>query len=250
MRPTIEYQRVSVGYGRARWILSNVDLAIEPGEFAGVIGPNGSGKSTLLRALFGLGITVEGTIRILGRERTHADLSRLGYVPQRPEVDPFFPASALDVTLMGRTGRIGLFRRLNSRDVAAAMNALGFVKMDSFSDRPFGQLSGGQQQRVLIARALAQEPEVLVFDEALNGLDLKSQQEVIQLTRDLHKGGRAILFVIHNFNELCRYCTKVLLVSDGHVRIGTPRDILTPETLRTVFYIDPDAVGGCLERSL
>jgi ABC-type cobalamin/Fe3+-siderophores transport system ATPase subunit len=118
--------------------------------------------------------------------------------------------------------------------------------MTYFSDYPFGQLSGGQQQRVLIARALAQESEILVFDEALNGLDLESQKEVIEITQDLHNQGLTILFVIHNFNEIASYCTSFILVSDGRVKMGTPREILSPKTLRTVFYIDPKAVESCL----
>jgi manganese/zinc/iron transport system ATP- binding protein len=115
MNLAIEYEQVRLSYGQGRIVLSEVELAVQKGEFIGIIGPNGSGKSTLIRALFGLGVTVLGTIRILGKEQTHTDLSRLGYVPQRPEVDPLFPATALDVVLMGRAGRIGLFRRFSAR---------------------------------------------------------------------------------------------------------------------------------------
>jgi ABC-type Mn2+/Zn2+ transport system ATPase subunit len=248
MSLAVEYQQVSLGYGRGRMVLSGIDVVIHRGEFVGIIGPNGSGKSTLLRALFGLGITVEGTIRILGQERAQADLWRLGYVPQRPDVDPLFPVTVLDVALMGRAGRAGLLRRFGGSDMAAANDALAFVNMAHLASQPFGQLSGGQKQRVLIAQALAQAPDILVFDEALNGLDFESQQEVIGLTRELHRQGRTMLFVMHNFNELARYCTSIILVNAGTVQIGPPRDILTPETLRTVFYIDPAAVEGCLER--
>jgi manganese/zinc/iron transport system ATP- binding protein len=211
-----------------------------------VIGPNGSGKSTLLRALLGLGVTVEGSVRVLGEPLPRVNLARIGYVPQRPEIDPMFPVSALDVALMGRAGRLGLWRRLKPADAAAAREALAFVGMGAHANRPFGQLSGGQQQRVLIARALAQEPELLIFDEAFNGLDLESQHELIGLTVQLHATGRTVLFVMHNFNELVRHFDHVILVSHGSVRMDRPPAILTAETLRQVFYIDPTVLAGAL----
>jgi ABC-type Mn2+/Zn2+ transport system ATPase subunit len=249
MTTAIEFTYVSLGYHQARPILTDVNLAVAAGEFVGIIGPNGSGKSTLLRSLFGLGIAIQGEVSLFGRPHDKADLARMGYVPQRPEVDPMFPVSVLDVVLMGRTKRVGLWRRFTSQDRETARQALGFVNMTDFAARPFGHLSGGQQQRVMIARALAQEADLLVFDEALNALDLESQQEVISLTQQLHSQGKTILFVLHNFNELARHFTGVILVNKGTAHLGAPAEILTPETLRTVFYIDPQSMEGCLGRA-
>jgi ABC-type Mn2+/Zn2+ transport system ATPase subunit len=246
--PAVEFHDVRIGYHRGRPVLRGVDLAIASGELVGVIGPNGSGKSTLLRALLGLGVTVEGEIRVLGAPLGRVDLPRLGYVPQRPDIDPMFPVSALDVALMGRAGKLGLWRRLKPADAVVAREALAFVGMAAHAQRPFGQLSGGQQQRVLIARALAQEPDLLIFDEAFNGLDLESQHELIGLTLELHGAGRTVLFVMHNFNELVRHFDHIILVSGGGVRMDTPAAILTAETLQRVFYIDPSVVEGCLGR--
>lgn len=249
MSTAVEFKDVSLHYHQARPILTDLNLAVAEGEFVGIIGPNGSGKSTLLRALFGLGITIQGDVSLFGLPRDKADLARMGYVPQRPEVDPMFPVSVLDVVLMGRTKRVGLWKRFSSKDVESARQALGFVNMADFAARPFGHLSGGQQQRVMIARALAQEADLMVFDEALNALDLESQQEVIGLTKELHAQGRTILFVLHNFNELARHFTGIILVNQGTARLGAPAEILTPETLRTVFYIDPQSMEGCLGRA-
>src|SRR5258708_5687217 len=146
---------LTVGYGRIP-VLDGINFAIERGDFLGVMGPNGSGKTTLLKTFLGLLKPLSGSI-----ESFNSGKGRLlfGYVPQRESLDFHFPLTALEVALMGRFGRLGIFQRPGAQDVAIALDCLRQTRMDSFANRPYRALSGGQKQRVLIARALASEPE-------------------------------------------------------------------------------------------
>jgi len=226
----VELKQVVVGYHRQP-ILPPVDLAVSPGVVLGVVGPNGSGKTTLVRALLGLLKPLSGTISFpKGRPR-------FGYVPQRAVVDLSFPLSAYEVTLMGRYGLIGPFRRPGKADEEKTMAALKDAGIVDLAHRPFHALSGGQRQRVLIARALASEPEVLILDEPTNGLDLPSERAMLDLVASFTKRQMAVVLISHQLALVADYASELALLG-GRGRpllVGSSAEILTGEKLSEVY---------------
>jgi ABC-type Mn2+/Zn2+ transport system ATPase subunit len=226
----VELKQVVVGYHRQP-ILPPVDLSISPGVVLGVVGPNGSGKTTLVRALLGLLKPLSGTISFpKGRPR-------FGYVPQRALVDLSFPLSAYEVTLMGRYGLIGPFRRPQASDEQKTLAALKDVGIQDLAHRPFHALSGGQRQRVLIARALASEPEVLILDEPTNGLDLPAERAMLDLVASFTQRQMAVVLISHQLALVADYASEFALLG-GRVRpllIGSKAEVLTGEKLSEVY---------------
>ncbi|MFQ5607814.1 MAG: metal ABC transporter ATP-binding protein, partial [Candidatus Zixiibacteriota bacterium] len=166
--PAIEVHDLTAAY-RKRPVLWDIDLQILPGQLVGLVGPNGAGKSTLLKVMMGLMKPLSGHVRIFGKPAGPRNL-HIGYVPQRESVDWDFPTDALDVTLMGRYGKMSLFGRPKRSDTEFALDCLARVGMADYARRQISQLSGGQQQRVFLARALAQEASVYLMDEPLAGV--------------------------------------------------------------------------------
>jgi manganese/zinc/iron transport system ATP- binding protein len=233
MTSLITFDHATLGYGR-RVVLSDISFDIPAGDFLGLVGPNGAGKTTILRAILGTLVPQEGTV-------TKAQGLRFGYVPQRDSVDYGFPLKVLDVVLMGRYDRIGLFRRPSAADRALACDALDHVGIGDLADVPLAALSGGQKQRALIARALVGEPNVLVLDEPTNGMDLVSTTQILGLVRELHeRDNLTVLMVSHALNEVANYVDRIALVVDRGFRIGTVADIMTEETLTTMYGIPVD----------
>ena len=165
MIPPIEVHDMTVVYDR-RPVLWDIDLKIPAGKLVGMLGPNGAGKSTLLKAMMGLLPLASGEVRVWGKPLDE-NRKLIAYVPQRESVDWDFPTNVLDVVMMGRYGKVGLFRRPGKKDRDIAMQSLEKVGMHSYANRQISQLSGGQQQRVFIARALAQDAEIYLMDERL-----------------------------------------------------------------------------------
>ena len=237
--PLVTFDRATLGYGH-RTVLSNLSFEIPHGDFLGLVGPNGAGKTTVLRALLGTLDPLSGTV-------TRAPGLRFGYVPQRDQVDYNFPLKVLDVVLMGRYDRIGLFRRPSAADRRRAMDALEHVGIPDLADRPLTALSGGQKQRTLIARALVGEPNVLVLDEPTNGMDLVSTTQILALVRALHeRDGLTVLMVSHALNEVANYVDRIALVMNGGFRIGTVDEIMSVETLSAMYGIpvEVDSFNG------
>ena len=171
--PLIEIENVTILHNGLK-VLDSVSLTVSRGEFTAIVGPNGSGKSTLVKAVLGLIKPDCGKIRVFGVpvDQLHGQRSRIGYVPQIFNIDLNFPISVLETVLMGTYGRIGVGKRPKTEDKAAAMAALEKVGIADLKDRPLARLSGGQRQRVFIARALADQPELLVLDEPTTGVDM------------------------------------------------------------------------------
>lgn len=196
----LELRAVSVVLG-GRQILKEINLSLARGRFLGIVGPNGGGKTTLLRVLLGFLAPTAGVVRLLGqppREVTREG-RLVGFLPQASHSDPNFPASALDVALMGRYGRLGFLRRPGREDREAARRALALVGMESVAGRPYARLSGGEQQRVSIARAIAGEPEILILDEPSTSVDMVAQEDLYQLLKDLQgRLGLTIVMVSHD----------------------------------------------------
>jgi ABC-type Mn2+/Zn2+ transport system ATPase subunit len=236
--PVIVFDHASFAYN-GRPALDALTFSVMPGEFLGIIGPNGSGKTTLLKALLGLMAPTTGRATIFDCtcHTLHCHhRARIGYLPQRSRIDPHFPITVFETVLMGRYGAIGLFHRPTAADRELAVAALKDVGLLELKDRPLGELSGGQQQRVLIARALAQQPQVLLLDEPTTGVDASSQTALLSLVRRLHRERRlTILFVTHDINVVSPVVDRLVLLNGRLVAIGTPADVLNQKTLAAVY---------------
>jgi zinc transport system ATP-binding protein len=190
-------------------VLEDINLELEPSDFLGLIGPNGGGKSTLLKVMLGLIKPDRGEIRIFGLT-PEAARGRVGYMPQKTMFDQSFPVKVLDVVLMGRYSRTGLFHHYGPEDRAAARRALEAVKMDDRAEREIGALSGGEQQRVFVARSLVSDPELLLLDEPTAGVDSAQQTEFYDLLSHLnHDLGIAIVMVSHDVTAISKYVSKI-----------------------------------------
>ncbi len=237
MRPAIICEGVTVALGR-RVILENLTMEVAQGEFAGIIGPNGAGKTTLLRAILGL-VPLSGRLTIF--DCNHKDLrcshrAQMGYVPQKERVDPNFPITVWEVAAMGRFSSIGLLRRpalLDRKIVSEALEAVGMLERET---APFGSLSGGQQQRVLSARALAQQPRVLLLDEPTTGVDAPTQHSILELIRRLHRErGLLVLFVTHDINLISPFADSLILLNRRLYAKGPREGVLRKEILQEVY---------------
>lgn len=241
-----------------RLVLNGIDFTLREGECVGLIGPNGAGKSTLLKLLGGLWQGASGDLQVMGkplRQYTARERARIiGYVPQSTYLD--FPFTVREVVLMGRSPHLGRFQMETARDRAIAERALHAAHAAYLSDRLVTTLSGGERQRVLIARALAQEPRIMLLDEPTNNLDVKHQMDVMALARSLAQGqGLGVVAAVHDLAQAARYCDRLALIVGGEVIAdGTPETVLTPERLRYAFGIDAqlyrDPYNGSLALSL
>jgi ABC-type Mn2+/Zn2+ transport system ATPase subunit len=205
------------------------------GQIVGLLGPNGCGKSTLLKAIVGLVPRLRGEIRLDEAPLDRASLARVAYVPQRNEVDWSFPITVEEVVLLGRQGRLGLFGRPGPADRRAASEALERLGMDGARRAQIGELSGGQQQRVFLARALAQQGEVLLLDEPLTGVDTTTQEVVLQLLADLRRAGQVIVMATHDLAQAAETCDRLCLLNGRVVAFGPPAEALTAEHLAATY---------------
>lgn len=222
--------------------LQDISLTIHDGEFVGVIGHNGSGKTTLCRAVLGLMAPIEGHLHIFDcacEELRCHHRAKIGYLPQKGVVDRNFPVTVLETVMMGRYGALGLFRRPDAKDRKIAIDALAHVSMDGHQDTALGHLSGGQQQRVFIARALAQQPKVLLLDEPTTGLDITTQHNVIELVQQLHEELKlTVLLITHDINMIRSRVDRLVLLKTKLYAAAPPADVLKPEILREVYGKD------------
>ena len=234
----LEASDLVVRYGGGRPALDGVTCAIRGGELLAVVGPNGSGKTTLVRVISGLlgpergEVTVDG--RALARWR-RADLAGvLAVVPQGETVT--FPLGVDETVMLGRYARLGPLAAPGAADHAAVKEALARCDVAGLAARAIDTLSGGEWQRVRLARALAQEPRVLVLDEPTTSLDIRHEMELFELVRRLVDGGLAGLVITHHINLAARYADRILLLSAGRVAgEGRPAEVLRENTLRAVF---------------
>lgn len=235
----LEAETLTVRYpATARAALDGVSCRVGASELVAVAGPNGSGKTTLVRALSGLVQPERGTVRVQGRtlaEWGRAELARvLGVVPQREEIA--FPLRVDEAVMLGRYARLGPLAAPGDADRAAVRSALERCDAGPLAARSIDALSGGEWQRVRLARALAQEPAVLVLDEPTASLDVRHEMELLELIRRLVDQGLAGLVITHELNLAARYADRILLLSEGRVVAeGSPRDVLTEPTLSRVF---------------
>ena len=242
MRPThpiIELDHVTVTF-QDLLALDDVSLTVPAGSFLAVIGPNGAGKTTLLQVILGLIRPVRGNVKIFGKGPAElgGERRRVGYVPQIMSVDLNFPVSVGEVVLMGRYGRIGLLRRPSAVDRAAALQAMKRVGIADLADRPIRRLSGGQRQRAFLARALANEPDLLLLDEPTTGVDAASSESLYELLRLLHADGITMLVVSHDVGVVASYVEGVVCINRRLVVHGRPEEVLGSEELAKMYGCD------------
>jgi manganese/zinc/iron transport system ATP- binding protein len=231
--PAIRLRNVSVSYDR-KLAIRGVSVDIPRAERVAIVGPNGAGKSTVVKAVVGLVPLDSGEIRVFGEPIDRTRL-RVAYVPQRGAVDWDFPVLVRDVVLMGRYGRLGWFRRPRGHDRERAMHALERMAMTEYADRQIGQLSGGQQQRVFLARALAQEADVLLLDEPFVGVDAATEEAIFELLEGARDEGKTVVVVNHDLGTVRRNFDKVLLLNGRVVAYGSPEHALQPEILQRTY---------------
>jgi len=240
----LEVGGLSFGYhGRA--VGHDVSFALEAGEVMCLLGPNGGGKTTLFRTILGLLPALGGTVAIDGESLhgwSRARLARvLGYVPQAQL--GLFPFTVREVVLMGRTAHIGPFATPSRRDVALAEATLGALGVAHLAARAYTEVSGGERQMTLVARALAQEPRVLVMDEPTASLDFGNQVRVLSRVRDLARRGIAVILSTHDPDQAFLCADRVALLHDGRLaRLGPTAEVVTPAALRETYGVDVDIV--------
>ncbi|WP_343314490.1 manganese/iron ABC transporter ATP-binding protein [Brucella sp. BE17] len=226
----------TVTYRNGHTALRDARFEIPTGTIAALVGVNGSGKSTLFKAIMGFVRLAKGTIRILGMPVEDALRKNLvAYVPQSEEVDWNFPVLVEDVVMMGRYGHMGMLRRPKAIDHEAVAVALERVNMGEFRKRQIGELSGGQKKRVFLARALAQDGRVILLDEPFTGVDVKTEEQIITLLRELRDEGRVMLVSTHNLGSVPEFCDRTILIKGTVLAYGLTGETFTQENLEKTF---------------
>jgi manganese/iron transport system ATP-binding protein len=227
---------VTVTYRNGHTALWNASFEIPRGTVTALVGINGAGKSTLFKAIMGFVPAAKGEIRILGMTVKDALAKNLvAYVPQSEEVDWAFPVLVEDVVMMGRYGKMGFLRRPKAADHAAVDQALARVNMTEFRHRQIGELSGGQRKRVFLARALAQDGQVILLDEPFTGVDVQTEDQIVALLRELRDEGRVMLVSTHNLGSVPEFCDRTVLVKGTVLSYGLTETTFTRENLEEAF---------------
>jgi iron complex transport system ATP-binding protein len=234
----IELKDVSLGYNHQA-VLNDINMKAVPGKILGLIGPNGSGKSTLIRGITRLINIFSGHIFIDGRDIKsikREELARLiATVPQNPALPQAF--TAFEVVLMGRTPHLGFLRYEGEKDMAIVWQAMEVTETESFAERRVGELSGGERQRLVIARALTQQPKVILLDEPTAHLDINHQVEILNLVKSLClKQSLTVIAALHDLNLAAQYCDWLVMLNGGGIYTeGVPQDVLTSQNIKKVY---------------
>jgi zinc/manganese transport system ATP-binding protein len=240
----IEAAGLAAGYG-GKTIWSGADFQVGVGEFLTVLGSNGAGKSTLLRMVLGLLPPAGGTLRVFGEPPRRGNPG-IGYVPQRRALDPDLSISAEDIVGLGVDGHrwgVRLSRRNARQRREAVTEALTAVGAAGYARRAIGRLSGGEQQRLQLAQALVTSPRLLLLDEPLASLDLRSQQAVSQLVAELRaQQGFAVVLVTHDINPVLSVTDRVMYIAGGRVSVGTPDEVITSDNLSRLYQAEVEVL--------
>jgi manganese/iron transport system ATP-binding protein len=232
----ITVRDLTVTYRNGHTALRDASFSIPAGTITALVGVNGAGKSTLFKAIMGFVPAARGEIRLLGRTVREALRENLvAYVPQAEEVDWSFPVLVEDVVMMGRYGHMGFLRRASRADRQAVDEALARVDMTALRSRQIGELSGGQRKRVFLARALAQDGRVILLDEPFTGVDVKSEDQIVALLRELRDEGRVMLVSTHNLGSVPEFCDRTVLVKGTVLASGLTEDVFTRDNLELAF---------------
>jgi manganese/iron transport system ATP-binding protein len=239
---SISVRGLTVTYSNGYTAVYDASFDLNPGTICGLVGVNGSGKSTIFKAIMGFVRPAAGEVLLCGRSVAEA-LKRniVAYVPQSEEVDWNFPVLVQDVVMMGRYGHMGFLRIPSAEDRRKVAEALDRVGMTGFRERQIGELSGGQKKRVFLARALAQEGQVILLDEPFTGVDVKTEEAIVALMRELRGEGRLMLVSTHNLGSVPDYCDQVVMLLNTVLAAGPTAQVFTQANLERAF-------GGTLRR--
>jgi len=230
--PALEAVRLTKRY-EATYAVQELSFTVDHGERVALVGPNGAGKSTLFQMIAGVLTPSSGQIKVFG----HKPLGHIciAYVTQRNEVDYGFPVSVIDVVMMGRIGILGFFHNPGQHDREFVMACLETVGMADLAQRQISELSGGQQQRMFIARALAQEAELMLMDEPLSGLDVVSQEGILEILDEMRQRGVTVLVATHDLSLAAEHFDKVMLLNRNVIGFGSVPEVFTAENLSTAY---------------
>jgi len=231
-QPILDVQHVTVRYN-GHVALDNITFHLHESERVAVVGPNGAGKSTLFKVVAGVMPPTSGEVKIFG-SRPHGHVC-IGYIPQRSQVDWNFPVTVADVVMMGRSAKLGPLNWPHKRDWEHVSHALETVDMSELAARQIGQLSGGQQQRMFIARALAQESELMLMDEPLTGLDTPSQEGILDLLDRLKKENVTVMVATHDLDQAETHFDRIMLLNQHIVSFGEPKIVMQTDNLLKAY---------------
>lgn len=230
--PLLALDNVSVRYG-SETVLERISFDLSPGQGIAVVGPNGAGKTTLFQVIAGIQDPASGIVHVSGHEP--GGHTCIAYVPQRSQVDWSFPATVADVVMMGRINKMGPFLWPQAEDREVVRRSLKFVNLIDYSQRQISELSGGEQQRMFIARALAQEAELMLLDEPLNGLDVPAQESILVILEDLQKREVTFMISMHDLRLAAEQFSKVMLLNKELLGFGSPKEVFTRDLLRKAY---------------
>ncbi len=226
--PLLDLENIRVVYDTGT-VLEGISFELTPGDGVALVGPNGAGKTTLFKVIVGIMDPDEGIVRISGHEP--GGHTCIAYVPQRSQVDWSFPATVADVVMMGRINKMGPFLWPQSEDWDIVNRSLEFVDLIDLAGRQISELSGGQQQRMFIARALAQEAELMLLDEPLNGLDVPAQEKILRILGTLQEKQVTFMISMHDLRLAAEAFDKVMLLNKNLLGFGSPEDVFTRNLL-------------------
>ena len=233
MGNTIKVDDLHVSY-HGKEVLQHINFEIDAGSLVGIIGPNGAGKSTMMKGLLGLIPRDKGTVTF-GEKSLEQVRKKIAYVPQRSNIDWDFPIIVKDAVLLGTYPKLGLFRRPKKADKELAMECLQKVGMEEFANSQIGELSGGQQQRVFLARALAQEAEYFFLDEPFVGIDVSSEEVIINILKGLRDEGKTIFVVHHDLTKVENYFDELILLNKKLIEAGPVKEVFQPNNLEEAY---------------
>ncbi len=238
-KKVIEVEDLSLAY-HDKPVVWDIDLDIYENTRTAIIGPNGAGKSTLIKGILGLMKPITGTVKIMGGSyKEH--YKKIAYVPQKGTVNWDFPATVLDVVLMGTYSSLGWIKRPSSEHTIKALAALDQIEMADFRDRQISQLSGGQKQRVFIARAIVQDADIYFMDEPLQGVDMKTEAIIMDTLKQFQKNGKTSILVHHDLNTVKEYFDHVVLLNKKLIADGTMETTFTKENIDIAYGLKANA---------
>ncbi len=229
-------------YYESNQAIKDISFSAEKGKLIGIVGPNGAGKSTLIKAILGLE-KAQGKVSVLG-EKVNNVRKQISYVPQRNQIDWDFPVLVEDVVMMGRFAHIPWYKKAGKKDQEIVAESLDKVGMIDFSKRQIGELSGGQQQRVFIARALAQHADMFFLDEPFVGIDVTSEEIIINLLREIRNMGKTVFVVHHDLSKVEQYFDELLLINKELIEYGKVNEVYQPDILSKTYRGSITLVGS------
>jgi zinc/manganese transport system ATP-binding protein len=239
----ITVENLAAGY-QNNIVWQDANFTVDHGEFVAIIGPNGSGKTTLFRLLLGMQQPIRGNIKIFNTLPKRGN-PHIGFVPQRHLIDPEMTIESLELIRLGFSGKRWGFNPFSQKDREYAHDALKAVGAEALAHRSLGVLSGGELQRVFLAEALVSDPDLLLLDEPLSNLDIRAEQELVQLIDNVVRARNVTaLLIAHNINPLLQVLDKVIYIVNGKVAIGKPKEVLTSESLSALYGTQVEVLRG------